>query len=79
MDEQNKVEGQAKPKKPGMFSKLSDTLKQYRRVLSVAHKPDKSEMVSSMKITGTGIALLGAIGFIIFLAYFIVTQFGVQA
>jgi protein translocase SEC61 complex gamma subunit len=79
MDEQNKNEAQAKPKKPGMFSKLSDILKQYRMVLSVAHKPDKSEMVSSMKITGTGIALLGAIGFIIFLAYFIVTQFGVQA
>ena len=74
MEEQNRVEGQTK--KPGRFGKLKETLKQYRRVLSVAHKPDKSELVSSMKITGSGIALLGAIGFIIFIAYFLVTQIG---
>lgn len=76
MDEQVKVE---QTKKPGMIGKLKETLKQYRRVLSVAHKPDKSEMVSSMKITGAGIALLGAIGFIIFIAYFLVTQLGASA
>ena len=41
----------------------------YRRTIDVARKPDKEEFMSAAKITALGIALLGAIGFLIFLAY----------
>lgn len=65
-----------KPKKPGFGSKIADKIKQYKRVLSVAHKPDREELVSSMKITGAGIIFIGLIGFIIFLLYFLIVQIG---
>lgn len=61
-----------KPKGPGIFSRFKGKLSQYKRVVSIARKPEKEEFVSSVKITGTGILLVGAIGFIIFLLYFLV-------
>ena len=61
-----------KPKGPGLFSRLKGKLSQYKRVVSIARKPEKEEFVSSVKITGTGIILIGAIGFIIFLLYFLI-------
>jgi protein translocase SEC61 complex gamma subunit len=63
-----------KPKKPGLLSRLKDKLKQYKRVMSVARKPDKEELKSSMKITGSGIIFLGLVGFIIFLLYFLIQR-----
>ena len=59
-------------KKPGLGSRIKNKMKQFKRVLSVAHKPDMDEFKSSMKITGSGILLLGLIGFIIFLLYFLI-------
>ena len=61
-----------KPKGPGLFSKIKNKLSQYKRVVNVARKPEKEEFISSVKITGTGIVLIGAIGFIIFLLYFLI-------
>jgi len=61
--------------KPGLGGRIKNKIKQYKRVLSVAHKPDKEEFVSSMRITGSGILLLGLIGFIIFLIYFLIQNF----
>jgi len=59
-------------KKPGLGSRIKNKIKQYKRVLSVSHKPDKEEFKSSMKITGSGILFLGIIGFVIFLLYFLI-------
>ncbi len=70
MDQTNKPE---ESKKPGLGSKIKEKLKQYRRVLSVARKPDREEFLLSAKITGSGIIFLGLIGFIIFLIYYLVT------
>ena len=61
-----------KPKKPGIFSRLKNTLTNYKRVVDVARKPEREEFLSSAKITGTGIVLIGIIGFIIFLIYFLI-------
>jgi len=69
MDQMNKTEG---IKKPGLGNKIKEKLKQYRRVLSVARKPDKEEFLLSSKITGAGIIFLGLIGFVIFLIYYLV-------
>lgn len=46
---------------------VKDLIERMRRVLLVSSKPDKNEFRQSAKITGIGIALIGAIGFIIFL------------
>ena len=67
--EENK---QAKPKGPGIFSRIKGKIANYKRVVEVARKPEKEEFLTSSKITGVGIALIGAIGFIIFLLYFLV-------
>ncbi len=46
---------------------LRELVERIRRVLLVSSKPDKEEFLQSAKITGLGIALIGAIGFAIFL------------
>ena len=66
------IEHVEKEKKPGIFSRLTNRFIQYRRVLEIAIKPDRPELISSIKVTMLGIAMLGIIGFVIFLAYFII-------
>ena len=46
---------------------IKGIVERIRRVLLVSSKPDKEEFKQSVKITGLGILLIGAIGFIIFL------------
>ena len=41
---------------------------QARRVLLVASKPDKHEYLQAAKITGLGMALIGILGFLIFIS-----------
>lgn len=60
---------QEKPKGPGIFEKLKNKLVGYRRVLEISHKPDKDELVRTAKVVTLGIALIGAIGFIISMIY----------
>lgn len=38
----------------------------YGRVLKMAKKPDKDEYVKTLKITGIGLILIGALGFLIY-------------
>ena len=52
-------------------SKIKNKLTRYRRVISVSRKPDKEEFVSSSKITGLGMILIGFIGFVISIIYLI--------
>ena len=79
LQEQQKVEPKQeqkvdKQKGPGIFSRIKNTIANYKRVVEVARKPTKEDFVSSAKITGSGILLIGMIGFIIFLIYFLVTK-----
>lgn len=69
--QEQKVE---KPKGPSIFSRIKNTIANYKRVINVARKPSKEDFISSAKITGSGILLLGIIGFIIFLLYYLVTK-----
>ena len=45
----------------------SDFIKQSKRVLKVARKPDREEYLEFSKVTALGIAIIGVIGFIIYL------------
>ena len=45
----------------------SDFLKQSKRVLKVARKPDREEYFDFSKVTALGIAVIGLIGFVIYL------------
>ncbi len=45
----------------------SDFIKQSKRVLKVARKPDREEYIDFAKVTAIGIAIIGAIGFVIVL------------
>ena len=45
----------------------NDFLKQCKRVLRVARKPDREEYFNFSKVTAIGIAIIGVIGFVIVL------------
>ena len=48
-------------------SKLKRWWKETVRVLRVTKKPNKEEFQSVVKVTGLGMAIIGVIGFVIFL------------
>lgn len=78
MEENVESQKQDKPKKeqpkgPGFLSKQKEKLVNYRRVISVARKPDKEEFTKAAKITGSGILFVGMIGFIIFMIYYFIS------
>jgi len=47
--------------------KVRRFLKETRRVLHITKKPNRQEFMSLFKITGIGVALIGLIGFVIFI------------
>ena len=51
----------------GITKKIKKALKQYIRVLKITSKPDMEEFKMSAQVTGIGILLIGAIGFLIYL------------
>lgn len=51
----------------GRKTKVKRFIKETIRVLRITKKPDKQEFLNLVKITGLGIAIIGVIGFIIFL------------
>lgn len=48
-------------------TKVKRFIKETIRVLRITKKPNKEEYKSIVKVTGLGICIIGAIGFIIFL------------
>ena len=49
-----------------LFTRIKETLASYRRVLTIARKPDKEEIIMTLKICLIGIGLIGLIGFIFY-------------
>jgi protein transport protein SEC61 subunit gamma-like protein len=54
---------------PEIKNSLFEFIKRCKRVIFVAKKPSKEEFKQACKITGIGMAILGIIGFIIFLIF----------
>ncbi|HLD42154.1 MAG TPA: protein translocase SEC61 complex subunit gamma [archaeon] len=48
---------------------LRERFAEYKRVMQIARKPDKAEFTSTTKISFTSIALIGGIGFVIYLTF----------
>ncbi len=48
---------------------LKEKLAEYKRVMQIARKPGKDEFKTTTKISFAGIALIGTIGFVIYLAF----------
>jgi len=48
---------------------MIEVIERIRRILLIASKPDKSEYTQSAKITGLGFAVIGIIGFAIFMVF----------
>ncbi|MBT6995273.1 protein translocase SEC61 complex subunit gamma [Candidatus Woesearchaeota archaeon] len=55
--------------KRSVFSKLRSFATQSKRVFKVTKKPTKEELKVTVKVTGIGILLIGAIGFLIHIAW----------
>jgi len=48
-------------------NQLKSKFNEYKRVLKIATKPDREEFAMSAKITGAGMIIIGAIGFVFYL------------
>lgn len=57
-------------KKQGLVDKVKET----KRVLKITEKPDREEFSMSAKVTGAGMIIIGAIGFIFYLASSLIPQ-----
>lgn len=44
---------------------MKDLISQFKRVVKVARKPDRSEYLDVAKVTGIGILIIGVVGFVI--------------
>ncbi len=51
----------------GYFQRLKNFIGQCKRVMVVANKPDIEEFKASAKISAIGIAIIGVVGFAIFM------------
>ncbi|MCK4550692.1 MAG: protein translocase SEC61 complex subunit gamma [Candidatus Aenigmarchaeota archaeon] len=45
---------------------IKNKIQRYVRVLKITKKPTKEEFFASSKVTGLGLLLIGAVGFVIF-------------
>jgi len=52
-----------------MFNKIKDFVGQTRRVIQISTKPQMDDYLSTAKVTGLGIILVGGIGFLIYLVF----------
>jgi len=48
---------------------IRSKLLEWKRVLQVSRKPDRDELLLSSKICLLGVVVIGAVGFVIFLAF----------
>jgi protein transport protein SEC61 subunit gamma and related proteins len=46
---------------------ISNTIKQYIRILQLTRKPSMDEFLTISKVAGAGILLIGILGFVIYL------------
>jgi len=53
-----------------MMEKIRSFLKQCRRIMSIATKPDKEEYINYAKIIAIGVLLLGMLGFILYVIFY---------
>ncbi len=53
----------------GLGSDIKNKLGQYHRVISVSKKPDREEFWSAAKVCGAGIAIVGLIGFVVYVLF----------
>jgi protein transport protein SEC61 subunit gamma-like protein len=52
--------------------KIREKIREWKRIIEVARKPTKDEFVLSSKICAVGLALIGIIGLIIFIAFILI-------
>jgi len=52
-----------------LWNKLKDFWIQCKRVIRITKKPDKTEFLTIVKVSGLGILLIGFIGFIAHMIY----------
>lgn len=55
-------------------AKWKERMEEYRRVIAVSRKPDKEEFLSTARITGLGIAVVGVTGFVIYMIYYLIAN-----
>lgn len=53
--------------KSNSLENISNTMKQYVRILKLTRKPSNEEFLTISKVAGAGILIIGVIGFFIYL------------
>lgn len=67
---------QEKKKKPSIYERLGIFFQNSKRIMKVANKPKRKDYFLVFKICGIGIALLGAISFVIQLIFSVAVPIG---
>lgn len=49
---------------------VREKIQEYVRVLKITKKPTREEFVTSMKVTGAGITIIGVIGLVVYFIAF---------
>ena len=58
--------------KPTLFTRLKSFFTQCKRVFRVTKKPSREEFKVIVKISGLGIAIIGLLGFLIYLLWILI-------
>ena len=56
-------------------NRVKNKIKETQRVLKITEKPDREEFEMSAKITGVGMLIIGAMGFVFYLASNLIPQY----
>ena len=65
-----------KQKKPGLYDRLVNFFQNTKRIVKIANKPKKKDYFLVFKICGIGIAILGALSYVIQLIFSVAIPFG---
>ena len=63
-------------KKPGIYARITNFLKNAKRILKIANKPSRKEYWLVFKICGVGIVILGVLSYIIQLIFSVALPIG---
>lgn len=71
-----KYENYNQKKKPSYYEKFTDFLRNSKRILKIANKPNRKEYILVFKICGIGLIVLGVLSYVIQLIFSVAIPLG---
>ena len=71
-----KYDNYKQKKKPGYYERLTDFIRNSKRILKIANKPNRKEYFLVFKICGLGLIVLGVLSYLIQLIFSVAIPLG---